>query len=146
MSGRRSFNDLRAQIDVDPIRRHRVDEIKRAIREIHALAELRESRHLTQKTLADLLGVTQANISRIEHQDDLFLSTLKRYIEAMDGHLLIRAVFADGVVDFLDADAYAVSEIPQRLRRRRRLRPAPTAISRFSRPRSVEFADAGFAW
>jgi len=48
--------------------------------------------------LADALGVSQANISRIEHQDDVYLSTLRAYIEALGGELEITARFPDGEV------------------------------------------------
>ncbi|OFW74701.1 MAG: hypothetical protein A2Y55_08920 [Actinobacteria bacterium RBG_16_68_12] len=99
MTGRKSFDDLRAPIDAEPVRRARVDEVKHARREVLALAELRENRQTTQQRLAEAMHVTQANISRVEHQDDLYLSTLRGYIEALGGELQIRAVFEDGAVD-----------------------------------------------
>jgi len=39
--------------------------------------------------------VSQANISRIEHEDDLYLSTIRSYIEALGGELQMKAVFED---------------------------------------------------
>jgi predicted transcriptional regulator len=99
MSGRKSFSKLRAPIDADPVRRARVEEVKHAMREALALAELRESRQVTQQKLAEALNVTQANVSRVEHQDDLYLSTLRGYVEALGGELQIRAVFDDETVD-----------------------------------------------
>jgi len=38
----------------------------------------------------------QGNISRLEKRTDMYLSTLRRYVEAMGGVLEIRAVFPDG--------------------------------------------------
>jgi DNA-binding XRE family transcriptional regulator len=108
MTGRRSFEDLRAPIDAEPVRRARVDEVKHAMREVLALAELRESRQLTQQRLAEALHVTQANISRVEHQDDLYLSTLRSYVEALGGELQIRAVFEDVTVDLDGRESEAV--------------------------------------
>lgn len=99
MSGRESFDTLKSPIDADPVRRARVDEVKHAMRDVLALAELREERHLTQKKVADVMNVTQANISRVEHEDDLYLSTLRGYVEALGGELQLRAVFDDGTVD-----------------------------------------------
>ena len=99
MSGRRSFKELKAPIDADPARRARVDDAKRAMREALALAELRASRDVTQQGLADALRVSQPNVSRIEHQDDVYLSTLRSYVEALGGSLQVRAVFDDQVVD-----------------------------------------------
>lgn len=98
MTGRKSFDNLRAPIDAEPVRRARVDEVKHAMREALALAELRENRQITQQILAEAMRVTQANISRVEHQDDLYLSTLRAYIEALGGELQIRAVFEDETV------------------------------------------------
>lgn len=59
------------------------------------LADLRESRGLTQLQLARRLGVTQVNVSRIERAEDTQLSTISRYVEALGGHLELRAVFED---------------------------------------------------
>ena len=38
---------------------------------------------------------TRATISKMEHRADLYLSTLRSYIEAMGGNLEIRAAFPD---------------------------------------------------
>jgi predicted transcriptional regulator len=99
MSGRRSFKELKGGIDAEPSRRARVEEAKRAMRDALALAELRASRDLTQVHLARALGVSQPNVSRIEHQEDVYLSTLRSYVQALGGQLEIRAVFDDEVVD-----------------------------------------------
>lgn len=52
--------------------------------------------------------VTQANLSRIEHQDDLYLSTLRGYVEALGGRLELRAVFPDQTVDLRTPEAEAI--------------------------------------
>lgn len=62
------------------------------------LSELRHARELSQATLADLLEATQPEVSKIEHRTDLYVSTLRRYIEAMGGELDIIARFPDGSV------------------------------------------------
>jgi DNA-binding XRE family transcriptional regulator len=99
MSGRKPFKELRAPIDADPVRRARVDDAKHAMREALALSELRASRDVTQQVLAEALDVTQPNVSRIEHEDDVFLSTLRSYVEALGGRLEVRAVFDDLTAD-----------------------------------------------
>lgn len=99
MSGRRGFESLRSQVRSDPTRSRRVDAYKAAMAtavEIENLRELRRTRGFTQEQLADLWRTTQANISRLERTDDLFLSTLRGYIEAMGGQLQLTAVFEDG--------------------------------------------------
>ncbi len=60
-----------------------------------ALNELRKQRSLSQETLAEALGVSQENVSRIERQGDITLSTLDRYIAGLGGKLEIRAIFED---------------------------------------------------
>jgi DNA-binding XRE family transcriptional regulator len=59
------------------------------------LADLRRRRGVTQANLSDMLAVTQANVSRIEHEDDLYLSTLARYVAGLGGRLSIHAEFDD---------------------------------------------------
>jgi transcriptional regulator with XRE-family HTH domain len=63
-----------------------------------ALGRLREACGTTQVELAGALGVTQANVSRIEHQDDLYLSTLREYVEALGGRLQVAAIFDDQTI------------------------------------------------
>jgi DNA-binding Xre family transcriptional regulator len=104
MSGRRSFEELKAPVYADPGRRARVEDAKRAMRDALALAQLRASRDVTQEGLADALRTSQPNVSRIEHQDDVYLSTLRSYVEALGGRLELRAVFEDQSVD-LDLSA-----------------------------------------
>jgi transcriptional regulator with XRE-family HTH domain len=66
-----------------------------------ALDELREERDMTQVELAELLGVNQAAVSKLERRGDLLVSTLRRVVEALDGRLEIRAVFPNGTVEIL---------------------------------------------
>ena len=61
-----------------------------------ALAALRRARSLTQVEVAGRLGATQGEVSRIEHQTDLLLSTLARYVESIDGNLALLIRFGDG--------------------------------------------------
>src|SRR5208283_4245862 len=63
-----------------------------------ALSELREALNLTQEELATTLRVKQAEISKLEHRSDIYLSTLRRIIEAMGGTLEIVARMPNGSV------------------------------------------------
>lgn len=65
------------------------------IAEYKTLQELRKARALTQVRLAEVLGVTQDNVSRIEKRSDVLLSTLRSYIEAMGGELDLVVKFPD---------------------------------------------------
>lgn len=62
------------------------------------LHELRRARKLSQEALAEELGQRQSGISKIEKRTDMYVSTLRRYIEAMGGHLEIVARFPEGDV------------------------------------------------
>jgi DNA-binding XRE family transcriptional regulator len=60
-----------------------------------SLAELRRRRGASQQALAEQLGVSQPNISRIEGERDLRLSTLAGFIAGLGGRLEVHAVFDD---------------------------------------------------
>lgn len=62
------------------------------------LQELRHARELTQVQLAESMHMTQAAISKLERNTDIYISTLKHFVEAMGGELDIRAVFPDGEI------------------------------------------------
>jgi DNA-binding XRE family transcriptional regulator len=65
------------------------------IAEEMTLQELRRARKLTQVKMAKTLGITQDGVSRLEKRSDLLLSTLRKTIEAMGGHLSLVAEFPD---------------------------------------------------
>ncbi len=57
--------------------------------EVESLKELRKLSELSQAKLADLLNISQPAISKIEKQTDMYLSTLRNYVEAIGGELEI---------------------------------------------------------
>lgn len=63
-----------------------------------ALHELRSARDLTQGNLAEQLNLEQPAISKLERRADMYVSTLRKYIEAMGGELKIIAHFPEGDV------------------------------------------------
>jgi len=89
----RKFREL---IDAMPPDRQRRIE-KRFQKSLAAmpLEQLRKAQEMTQLQLAEILGVNQGEISKIEHRSDICISTLADFIEAMGGQLEIRAVFKD---------------------------------------------------
>jgi DNA-binding XRE family transcriptional regulator len=62
------------------------------------LEDLREARSITQTHLAALLKITQASVSKMERRTDMYVSTLRSFVEAMGGELEIRAIFPEGTV------------------------------------------------
>lgn len=95
MSGRNSFGKLREKIESDPVRQERMQEVRDAYDALLTLADLRRSRGLTQTELAQILDVSQPNVSKIEHGEEVHLSTLGGYIAALGGRLELRAIFED---------------------------------------------------
>ena len=90
------FKELQKNMSAE--RRARVEErVREAIQEM-ALDELRAAREFTQAELSQVLRVDQGSISKLERRTDMYIGTLRRYIEAMGGSLQIRAVFPDGEV------------------------------------------------
>lgn len=92
----KNFDTLANKVLVDPERAARVAEYREEMERALTLAELRKARQLTQDALAQSLETNQSGVSRIERQTDLYVSTLGRYVEALGGHLEIRAVFPEG--------------------------------------------------
>ena len=77
-----------------PEQRARVEaRAQELIAEALTLRDLRQAQHLTQERMAELLGVEQENVSRIERRADLLLSTLASYVAAMGGKLRLIAEF-----------------------------------------------------
>jgi hypothetical protein len=95
MTRTKNFEELRARLRSDPRARAHVDLYREALLAVLALTELREARGVTQQQLADAWEVSQANVSRVEHEQDLYLSTLSAYVSALGGKLELTAVFPD---------------------------------------------------
>ncbi|MXY92160.1 MAG: transcriptional regulator [Caldilineaceae bacterium SB0664_bin_27] len=59
---------------------------------------MRRARALTQQELAQMLKVNQPAISKLEQRTDVYISSLRAYIEAVGGKLKIVADFPEGEV------------------------------------------------
>jgi transcriptional regulator with XRE-family HTH domain len=92
----KKFRDLRARMP--EASRARAEEKARALMEALPLAELRQARRLSQEQLAELLSIRQPAVAKLEKRTDMYISTLRRVIEAMGGELEIRAHFPEGDV------------------------------------------------
>ena len=78
------------------------DAIRRRVKDaagVMTLYQLREARKLTQVSLAKVLEVNQGAVSRMEKRTDMYVSTLRSYIQAMGGQLQVKAIFPEGEVE-----------------------------------------------
>jgi transcriptional regulator with XRE-family HTH domain len=84
--------------------RERIRKRTAAMHSEMALQELRQAMHLTQQELAELLQMNQAAISKLEHQSDMYVSTLRRFVAAMGGELRIIVHFPQGDIEITQFD------------------------------------------
>jgi hypothetical protein len=80
---------LSEMIDAMPKRRReRIDARYRALKdEVESLQELRKVAGKAQADIAATLKIKQPSVSKIEKQTDMYLSTLRSYVEAIGGEL-----------------------------------------------------------
>lgn len=58
--------------------------------EVEGLKALRKLARRSQEQIAQSLGIKQPSVVKIERQTDLYLSTLRRFVEAAGGTLELR--------------------------------------------------------
>ncbi len=75
-----------------------------------ALQEVRKALELTQQQIADSLHLNQAAISKLEHQSDMYISTLRKFLLAMGGNLKIVATFPEGDIVISQFEKRAISK------------------------------------
>src|SRR6516165_1224488 len=89
-------NLTRIRKQLSPRRRRRIaTRAATLIAEERSLQELRQAHKLTQKRMAQVLGIGQDSVSRLEQRSDLLISTLRGYIKALGGRLSLIAEFPD---------------------------------------------------
>jgi hypothetical protein len=106
MSGHHPFDKLRAQMT--PERRARNAAKTQALLAALPQQALQQARAHAHAELAQCLQGTPRAINQLEHQLDLYISTLRRCIEALGGTLEIAAHFPDGsvpITHFEEGDA-----------------------------------------
>ncbi len=100
----RNFRELEAKMLPESLARAKAH-AQEAMAEM-LLAEVRKAVGLTQEQVAASLGVKQPTLSRLESQDDMQISTLRRLIHALGGELEIVAHLPGGdirLTQFKDA-------------------------------------------
>jgi transcriptional regulator with XRE-family HTH domain len=77
------------------------------------LRQVREARERSQEEVAKKLHIKQAAVSKLERRADMYLSTLRHYIEAMGGKLEIIARFPNQAVRITQFEALDPEQRPQ---------------------------------
>lgn len=80
-------------------RQQRIKQKAKNLKTQMAIGELRRALELTQEQVAGSLNVKQAAISKIEHQSDIYIGTLRKILSAMGAELRIVAHFPDTDVE-----------------------------------------------
>ena len=83
----RNFKELEANMRPESLARAKA-RAKEMMAEM-LLAEIRRAVGLTQEEVAASLGIKQPSLSRLESQDDMQTSTLRRLVAALGGELEI---------------------------------------------------------
>jgi transcriptional regulator with XRE-family HTH domain len=113
-------------------RRHRIEQ--RAADLIAGelnLREMRRLRKLTQTRLSKKLKIGQEGISRIERRADLYLSTLRNYVEGVGGKLSLVVEFPDRAPVVLTGfGEECETSKPRKHTAKRRKRPAGSKAGR----------------
>lgn len=111
MSGHHPFRELTK--NWSPERQARIAEKVRLLKHEMAVAALRKARQQSQDDLAVCLQVQPPALAMLEHQTDLYVSTLRRCVEALGGTLEVVAHFPDGSVPITTFSALATAEAPE---------------------------------
>ncbi len=60
------------------------------------LKQLRQAKKLSLVRVASKLKMKQASVSKLERQADMYVSSLRQYVKAIGGELIIAARFSNG--------------------------------------------------
>lgn len=105
MSGHRPFGALTKRLP--SARKARIADKAAALNTALTLHELRKARTVSQEELAEKLAVGQPAVAKLERRSDMYVSNLRRYVEALGGTLEIAARFPDGAVAIAPEEAKA---------------------------------------
>jgi predicted transcriptional regulator len=108
------------------------------IRHADSLAEVRQALVKTQDEVARVLNVKQNAVAQLEKRSDLLLSTLRKYVEAMGGELVVAVKTGAGTVIMLDSlSSLANPTVSQRARAS--AVPRKPAARRASKPKVTSY-------
>lgn len=106
------WKDLRAELPLEV--RAELDAKREARRMGNALAELRKATGLTQQEVARKAAMTQNTVSKIEHADDVLVSSIVRYMYSMGGSVELVLKTPDGITQRVDFDPKVYARHPNK--------------------------------
>lgn len=92
----KKFKVLEDQVMSRPGAKERMAKLRQETLAEYGLYQLRVDAGVSQVELAERLGVTQPAVSKLEHADDMRISTLRAYLEELGFALQVQAVDKDG--------------------------------------------------
>ncbi len=113
----KSFDDLVKRTTTKKVRTQAAQRTQELLGEL-LLSELRQMAGKSQQEVAEILGIKQPSLSKLENQSDMQISTLQKLVAALGGELEVVARFPNGDV--------RINQFPTTTRtvRRRAVRPA----------------------
>jgi plasmid maintenance system antidote protein VapI len=93
----KSFDELVKRTTTKKTRQRAAERTQELLGEL-LLSEIRELAGKSQSQVADVLGIKQPSLSKLEKQSDMQISTLRRIVNALGGELEVIARFPKGTV------------------------------------------------
>ena len=93
----KSFNELVKRTTTKRTRDRATARTKQLLAEL-PVSELRQLAGKSQRELAEIIGIKQPSLAKLEKQSDMQISTLRKIIEALGGELDLVARFPKGTV------------------------------------------------
>jgi predicted XRE-type DNA-binding protein len=93
----KSFNELVKRTTTKKTRQRAAARTRELLGEL-LLSEIRELAGKSQQQVAEVLGIKQPSLSKLEKQSDMQISTLRRIVNALGGELEVVAKFPTGKV------------------------------------------------
>lgn len=82
----------------EPVNEARVELYERLMQAQEQIAHARYARGVAHETILAAMDAAETQISEAERREDLYLSSLSAYVEALGGRLEMRAVFPDEAI------------------------------------------------
>ena len=114
----RSLDDVLNEMSAE--RRTRIAAKANRLIRAETLRQLRAVAKRTQVDVASATGMAQHNVSRLEHREDMLLSTLRTYVDGLGGRLRLLAEFPRQDPVEIDLTRQSTAQKKQAAPRRRR--------------------------